>query len=414
MLFRKQMAPEQVFTPRSAEVNPEMYISRKQLESALKRALRGNLHMIIHGQSGTGKSWLYKKTLKDLKVPFMVANLANASRLGSICAELKNLVDREGRSIKVSFEEQKSAEANAVVAKGGLSHTDMYEIGQMEPFEACLAFLCKQSNNKPSILVFDNLEAAFTEPLLKELADLIILCDDERYSRFNVKILVVGVPGGVKEYFYKTPHHNTVANRLVELPEVTRLEKPECNDLVKRGFIEKLHYKVFSETELMEHVAWITDRVPQSVHEYCLELAFTSEESQIVNSDYISIADQDWLSKSQYYSYSVIESHMNERETKAGRRNQTLFALSLCTGEQFKAGDIEEIIRKEFPTSTGGTVLNVPQMLSQLAAGEKPIIKRSPKGDAFTFADPRYKMVLRTMLKKGEAEIVEKVPVSNN
>jgi DNA replicative helicase MCM subunit Mcm2 (Cdc46/Mcm family) len=51
-------------------------------------ALRGNLHIIIHGESGTGKSWLYKKTFRDAGVQFLVANLANASRLGSIAAEL--------------------------------------------------------------------------------------------------------------------------------------------------------------------------------------------------------------------------------------------------------------------------------------------------------------------------------------
>ncbi|MDD2658424.1 MAG: ATP-binding protein [Methylococcales bacterium] len=407
-----EMKPEEVFTPRSAEVNSEMYVSRPSLERALQRALRGNLHMIIHGESGTGKSWLYKKTFRDARVPFIVANLANASRLGSIAAELKNIVDREGHAVKTSFEEEKSAEVTALVAKAGVLHTAQYQVGQMEPFEACLFCLRNHANNNPAVLVFDNLEAAFSEKLLKELADLLILCDDERYAKYKVKILIVGVPSNVKEYFYKTPHHSTVANRLDELPEVARLEKVECEALVKRGFAEKLKFMVPDLDEVVNHVAWISDRVPQIVHEYCLELAYLSEESRVVTQTQVSEADDEWLSKSQYHAYSVVESHMNERDTKAGRRNQTLYALSLCEGEQFKAPEIEELVRKEFPSSTGGKALNLPQMLSQLSGGERPIVRRSPKGDAFTFSDPRYRMVLRAMLKKEADEKVEKRPIS--
>lgn len=413
MIFGK-MKPEEVFTPRSAEVNSEMYVSRPNLEKALQMALRGNLHMIIHGESGTGKSWLYKKTFRDANVPFIVANLANASRLGSIAAELKNLVDREGSAVKTAFEEGKSAELNTLVAKADISHIGQYQLGQMEPFEACLSQLHKHSNSNPSVLVFDNLEAAFTEPLLKELADLIILCDDERYAKYRVKILIVGVPNGVKEYFYKTPHHATVANRLVELPEVARLEKDECEALVKRGLTEKLKYAVPDLEKVVAHVAWISDRMPQMVHEYCLELSFLSEESQTVTQAQVSDADNAWLSKSQYFAYSVVESHMNERETKAGRRNQTLYALSLCEGEQFKAPEIEELVRLEFPISTGETALNLPQMLSQLSTGDRPLVRRSPKGDAFAFSDPRYRMVLRAMLVKEANEKVEKLPISRH
>ena len=174
MIFSR-MKPEEVFTPRSAEVNSEMYVSRPNLEKALQRALRGHLHMLIHLESGTGKSWLYKKTFRDAGVPFIVANLANASRLVSIAAELKNIVDREGDAIKTSFEEEKSAEVTALVAKAGVLHAGQYQIGQMEPFEACLFYLRSHANNNPAVLVFDNLEAAFSETLLKELADLLIL-----------------------------------------------------------------------------------------------------------------------------------------------------------------------------------------------------------------------------------------------
>lgn len=411
-MFGSKMKPEDVFTPRSAEVNLEMYVARPELERALYNALRGNLHMLIHGESGTGKSWLYKKTFNDLDATYLVANLANASRLGSITAELRNVVDRQGRATKTGFEEEKSAKASAGFASGSLSHKGDYEIGQKEPFERALEALRAKAGRNLAVLVFDNLEAAFNDAMLKELADLLILCDDERYAVYKVKILIVGVPGGVKEYYYKTPHHAAVANRIYELPEVSRLQIGECEELVRKGFESKLGYKVDSLPCLQKHVSWISDCIPQAVHEYCLELAFVSEATRYIDEPSISSADEAWLSKSHYHAYSVVESHMNERNTKMGRRNQTLYALSLCEGEQFKSGEIEALLRKEFPTSTCGKSLNPAQILAALAKGDRPIVKRSPKGDAFTFADPRYRMVLRTMLSKTSDERVDRKPIS--
>ena|ERR1700736_1401209 len=79
-LFRRDI--EEVFTPRKADVNEDMYVERKDLEEALKSRLFGSQHIVIHGESGCGKSWLYKKVLADGKVFWIGANFANASRFG--------------------------------------------------------------------------------------------------------------------------------------------------------------------------------------------------------------------------------------------------------------------------------------------------------------------------------------------
>lgn len=70
--------------------------------------------------------------------------------------------------------------------------------------------------------------------------------------------------------------------------------------------------------------------------------------------------------------------------------------------------EIEAIVREQFPQSTNQTNLNISAVLSQLSKGDKPLIKRSPKGDAFTFVDPRYRIVLRAVLLKNSQEKVEK------
>jgi hypothetical protein len=405
--------PEEVFTPRAATVNAGMYIHRPDLEKSLTTALRGNLHLVLHGESGTGKSWLYKKVFQDLKASFIVANLANASRLGSITAEIKNLIDREGNAEKTGYEEEKTASVDAVVASAELKHTAAYDLGQKEPFERCLEMLRHKAGSSYAILVFDNLESAFgNEVMLKELADIIILCDDERYAKYKVKILIVGVPSGVKEYYYKTPNHASVSNRLYELPEVARMSEVECADLVRKGFVEKLRYQMYDIDAFAKRVSWITDRIPLMIHEYCLEAAYIAEETNALLVDAVPRVDEAWLAKNHYHAYSVVEHHMNERDTKVGRRNQTLYALSFCEGEQLKYNEVEALLRREFPESTRDVVLNVPQMLSALEGTERAIVRRSPKGDAYTFCDPRYRMVLRAMLSKGEGGKVERKPIT--
>lgn len=342
--------------------------------------------------------------------------MANASRFGSITEELKNSVGRHSIPQMKGSEEGTTGTYTAGIpgtnAAFGTTKKESFEIAQPEPFEMCLAAMRDRAGKKQCVLVFDNLEAAFSEPLLKELADLIILCDDERYSQYDVKILIVGVPSGLKEYYYKTPHHATVSNRLVELPEVTRLTREECVALITRGFIEKLKYRVIDTDALIGHVTWVTDRLPQMIHEYCLEVAMESEDDRVVLTAELAKFDQAWIAKRYTHAYSVLEEHMNERDTKAGRRNQTLFSLSQCEGEQFKAPEVEALLRREFPNSTSKTTLNVPQVLSQLAAGERPVVRRSPKGDAYTFANPVFRMILRSMLYKTGDERVEKMPLS--
>ena len=48
--------PQEVFTPRAAEINENMYVNRPNLEIRLKRAIQGSYHVIVYGDSGSGKS----------------------------------------------------------------------------------------------------------------------------------------------------------------------------------------------------------------------------------------------------------------------------------------------------------------------------------------------------------------------
>jgi ABC-type lipoprotein export system ATPase subunit len=59
--MQKRPEIDEVFKPRNHEVNDRIYVHRPDLEKSLELGLSGSLHTVIYGESGSGKSWLYKK-----------------------------------------------------------------------------------------------------------------------------------------------------------------------------------------------------------------------------------------------------------------------------------------------------------------------------------------------------------------
>ena len=417
-LFRKDI--HQVFTPRSPEVNPEMYIARPGLEEDLQNALAGTLHILIHGESGCGKSWLYKRVLGTCGAHFASANLANASRLDSITKEMANLVARGQKPQKTGFDETKQAEGSLGIpgiggAKAGLNHTSKYEVPEKDPVEACLEMVRSEAGSKPACLVLDNLEAIFAQPkLMKELGDIVTLLDDPNYSAHKVKLVIVGIPADVLDYFARSQNRLTIANRIYELREVGALTRGQADELVRKGFVDELRVSLDAATLklIQDHVAWITMGIPQCLHEYCLELAlFCKANAWGFDEKFLIAADEKWLRSGLSTNYAAVTEMMNERDTSAGRRNQVLFCLGKIESDTLRHTDMEDIVRAEFPISTSGVTLNVPAVLAEIAKGRNPAIKRTPKGDSYRFVAPRFRMCIRTMLVK-TGEKVSKVDLS--
>lgn len=405
--------PTDVFTPRSPHVNEAMYVDRPELERAFTRGIQGSQHVLIHGESGTGKSWLYKRTLHRIEAAMVVANLANAARLGSIVAEISAVTADLSGPIKTGFSESKAAEANAFgFVKGSLEHTSQYKFAEREPLELAFERLRTLAGNKCCCLVLDNLETIFNhENLMSELGEIIVLLDDERYAKHRVKLVVVGVPSGVREYFSRVQNRTTVTNRLVEIPEVAALSDEQVNRLIRTGFLNQLAYQCTEPAmlEIVRFATFITGRVPQMLHEFCLELAYVGEDTQrTIDESMLDGAAIAWLQSSLSSAYTAVESMMNDRNTVAGRRNQILFALGQIEKDDFTYSDIESLVRRDFPESTSDKTLNISGMLSDLSDRKDSLIKRSPKGNRYLFVDPKYRMCLRVMLKNVK-EKVDKV-----
>lgn len=400
----REIKINEVFTPRSSTVNLKIYVPRHELEQRLLRSIQGSMHSLLFGESGNGKSWLYKKVLEQEGINFRTANCANASRLKSITQELVNALTPSGTSIGTSFSESKDASIKAVVAEGRVATQRQFQIKRDEPLIEALSLFRDSINSDLAVIVLDNLESIFNQPsLMDELADILILLDDERYSKFNIKFLIVGVPNGVLEYFAKTKNLESVANRMEELPKVGGLNVSMINTILTRGFNNLLKYNLSSENliSVSTHIHHVTMGVAQRVQEYCEKLAYKIQDNKGNFEDKLIIeADKEWLAMGLRQGYTVIESHLNSRNTSVARRNQVIYCIGCVSSHQFDSAKIVDLINEQFPETIAAGGMGVGGILTELSCGDMPLLKRNPKTNEYRIIDPRYVMCIRTMLVK--------------
>jgi hypothetical protein len=330
------------------------------------------------------------------------ANCANALRFKSLTKEIQDVAGLEEPKRLASQEEEMTASANALFAEGGLTSKRHYEIAQGDPLLECFSAVRRSAGNAPAVLVIDNLEMIFTSrQLMDELASVITVLDDPRYAQYEVRLLLVGVPSEIKDYFLQ--NHSSVANRLNEISEVSSLTRKQVAALVQKGYEEllKIHFPEGLLTIWQEHIYKVTMGFAQHVQEYCEQLGYIVEDNNwSATLDQLKAADRQWLKGGLNHASGAIESLMNERETKIGRRNQVLYVLGKLDKKTFHVAEIESLLREEFPVSTADVQLAIGQMLAELSGGKTPIIKRSPKGGTYQFRDARFAMAVRALLQK--------------
>lgn len=412
-IVHSHMKISDVFTPRSSSVNLRTYVPRLELELALVRSVKGSMHSLLFGESGNGKSWLYKKVLDENSIPYRVANCANASRRKSLTEEIVSALTDVGVAQKIGYTENKEVTVKAIVADGKLNHQNQYSLQLEEPLAAAFSYFNKTIKKKSGVIVLDNLESIFNNSeLMGELADILILLDDDRYARFNLKFIIVGVPNGVLEYFAKTKNMESVANRIEELQKVTGLSLPMVRTLVKNGFNDMLKLDLSQESlaSISNHVNHVTMGVPQRVQEYCEKLAYQIEDNRgKFNVELLKKADQDWLKQGLRQGYTVIESHLNSKKTTIARRNQIIYCIGKINKHQIDSSKVIEKLKEEFPETVSETGMGVGSILADLATGDAPLLKKNPKTNEYRVVDPRYVMCIRMMLRrKPDSNLIEK------
>jgi hypothetical protein len=402
-----------VFTPRSAQVNLKTYVPRLDLERMLIRSVRGSMHSLLFGESGNGKSWMYKKVLDENQVQYRVANCANASRAKSLTQEIVSALIEPGTSQKIGYNENKEATLKALVAEGKLIHQGQYKLQLNEPLAEALALFRKSIGNRPGVVVLDNLESIFgNTQLMDELADVLILLDDDRYGKFGIKFLIVGVPNGVLEYFAKTKNLESVSNRIEELPKVSGLNVPMVRTLVNTGFNGLLKFRLSDAaiSRISGHTHHVTMGVAQRVQEYCEKLAYNIEDNRgIFEVDLLSKTDFDWLRQGMRQGYTVVESHLNSKRTTIARRNQIIYSIGKISTHQLDSTKVTEKLIEEFPETTSERNMGVGSILAELASGATPLLRKNPNTSEYRVCDPRYIMCIRVMLRKREDNVIEKI-----
>jgi hypothetical protein len=405
-IFSPAKKPTEVFTPRQAEVNNDIYIHRAKHEKSLIRWLDNTMHGFIFGESGNGKTWLYKKVFSEHRINYKIANCTLAASKGSLRAEIFSACMPENTPIKMSYSETKEAGIEAVFASAGVAHEGTYEITQEDKLLTSFKAISKTSNyDKPSVIVLDNIETIINNPaIMDELADMIILLDDERYAKYKVKFLIVGVPIGVIEYFSRSKNRSSVSNRITELPSVSGFTQNETIEIVKKGFNEllKLDLSNLVIEGIGRRVYNRTLGVPQRVHEYCLALYYALEDNDWnPNQTSFEEADINWLEQGLRESYAAIEKHLTGAEGQ-NRKRQVLFTIGLFQSHQFTTTDIGETLRRTFTSEQITSDSGIGQILSGLTKGESPIIKQNKITKAYSVTDPRHIMCLRAMLRKND------------
>jgi hypothetical protein len=409
--------PEDVFTPRHDSVHSEMYVHRPEIEGALRRALRSAKNIVVHGESGSGKSWLYKRVFEEDQVDYEVVNLGRASGLGSISNVVESVLARGEVPQQTSYSETKEANINAVFLNAGLNHAGQFSVIQRDIFERCLSMLRERAGERSACLVFDNLEHVLDDAaLLKELAGLVLLVDDQNYAQYKVKLLLVGTPGDIRSYITDVTRSQTITNRLTEIPEVSRLDPLQAAAFVAKGFFDLLSYEVsespnFTQRKFISSIVSYTDGVPQHLQDLCLAIAYRAQDAGgIVNGDVFNRGRYDWVREALISELSVIEANLNSRSTKHGRKNQVVYAIGQIAKRQFLVSDVEAELRRLFPSSTSGVVLNVAQTLSELSKVRAPILRKCPDGRNYRFVDPRLRIVIRVKMELDADEKIHLLP----
>ena len=399
------MEIQEVFTPRSSAINSQMYVDRPELEKSLSRAFARNFHTLLYGESGNGKSWLYKRVLQKQDIPFQIVNLSSVARNqgSTIAKEIFDVISPLDFYEKTSFSETKQAEASAYFAKGSLSHTNNFTLNPEDYLLKSFKLFESKFPNQKKIIVLDNLEAIFkNKNLMSELANIILLLDDDRYSKYQVYFLIVGTPNGVLQYFRETENTESVSNRIKEIEEVGNLSFEQVQTIIKNGLnllgfcIEESDF-----TYLINHIFKVTLGIAQRVQEYGELLAYSiKDNNDVYEEKLINDIDYEWLKESLRECYQQVENNLNSRNTEIARRNQVIYCISKIETHQFDSNDIDSLIRQEFAETLPETNMGISSILSTLSEGNSPLLIKNEKVNTYSIKDPRFLMCIRVMLTK--------------
>ncbi len=423
-----------VFTPRGdVKKYSGMYINRNNLESSFQNYLHGNFHIVISGESGYGKSWLYEKILHDLKDK------------GTHTYEIINLTRFPNHRLEKVFEityngpvlntEQTSTEGSSGVkialtgleASGGVKIATTKELEHPEP--QYLNFLLKKINpnpnpNKKTVMVFDDFDARLSDNSAEQATANAMFIRDflyiirgvtETYPDHNVRLVIICTMDAKKKLvaeIAKQSDANHLNNRLRFLEPVSYFNRNEVEEFVIRGFVEKLGVNLDNIVRMLwvNHIYDTTLGVPQAMHEYCLHLAYLCQGNnwhitqQLSETSFLPSADKAWHDDNTLLQNAKALLRPIIRNRRANK-HRVLYTLSQIQNEEFERQEVVEKVRYYFrrqfntPSTIDGQIQN---FLDEFLEGDNPILKKD--ADSYSFANAYYKIWLRLALRLDHGE----------
>lgn len=399
--------PNSIFTPRSHNVNNEMYVDRPNLQERLQRAVNGSQHIAVFGDSGCGKTWLYQKYLQSKKIPYRVVDLSVAAGRGLDHAFREALTDGHGWTpTSKAISDTGGADAGIKITR---TREEQYSFFDQPPFDKLVSEMAEKGRSH-KFLVFDNLEQVSSDGLvIKDLARHVIRLDNPRFALSGVRFLIVGVVSDMKQLVSRYDQAGTVANRLVEIPEVSRLEESQAVALIERGF-EKLKISFDRKDVRIADMVSITDGNAQQIHALCYQLACEAEKNNWrVSQNQWDQGCTYWIEENLAQHTAQVEARLNKNETKVQRRNQVLYTISNWPRREFSPNDVERSLREHFPHSTQADRLGCDQILKSLADNPNPLLSRDPTSNSYRFCHPKLKIAAKTLLSVNNLGDVERL-----
>lgn len=401
--------PEDIFQIRSATVDETVYVDREDLEKHLTRLVKSAPNIIIRGESGCGKTWLYKRVFNKENIYYEIIDLSQAANCGmTIEKVIQNKLDKDEEYIQTGYSTEKNASLKIPVAEGGMVYNEEFQKNE-KPLLRMYKKLKK--SGKRAVLVLDNLEQIKeNEQLLSELNTMIMNVDNDDYACFGIKLLIVGTPSGFQSFYGKARNLDTMSNRLKPLEEVEGLSLQQTRKYFEKSMIKAMKFK-FDEADLdkyAKHIYRVTNGIPQRLVEYCLNLCYTIEDQNgcVIYNKIYKEADTKYLKETLDKSVEVIKRNLNSNETALQRRNQVIYSLGKLKSSYFKTADVENELRKIFKIDKSVSV-NVSALLTELSCGDNPIL--SKVGDNWMFFDSQYLATIKLMLSKKGNKVISLV-----
>ena len=411
-IFKTVYKPEDVFKPRG-EYNSEMYVKRPKYEDEFESALESDMCLLIHGQSGTGKTWLTRRMLESKNIYYKVINLANASNSNSIYFCFKSLMSRENWQIRTAYSEKKAAEIKIPVAGAQLETTNSYE-KSTDYFMEFLKFMSYRAMNKNQkrYIVFENMEAILnSEQMIKEMANFITLVDDEEVAKFKTKFIIIGATKDIHQYFRKVLNVNTIDNRIFELTDVSTLTVPQTHELIVRGF-KKLEIAFENDTlekQCIDEYIRITAGIPQRVHELCLIFCQTARKcGKNVGQQEIEKSKKKWIGTSLNKNYAYISRLLNIESNMDSLKSKVLYCIAQLDILYFTSEKIEQEVMQEFPNYSKENRVGITKVLNDLCECEPALLSKTEDlfGE-YSFIDFKCALCLRAILLNDGGKVIK-------